>query len=99
MGALKAAFRNDITDDLLLIQLSVMMVGAYAIGLLGSCSPVHCRSIVGAAGLMCVVLAYTSGFGICLTLGWKIAGVHNLMPFLIIGIGVDDFFVICNALD
>ena len=27
------------------------------------------------------------------------AGVHNLMPFLLIGIGVDDMFVICNALD
>lgn len=26
-------------------------------------------------------------------------GVHNLMPFLLIGIGVDDMFVVANAVD
>ena len=32
-------------------------------------------------------------------LGGNVAGVHNLMPFLLIGIGVDDMFVIANAVD
>ena len=33
------------------------------------------------------------------SLGGETAGVHNLMPFLLIGIGVDDMFVIANAVD
>ena len=31
--------------------------------------------------------------------GGEVSGVHNLMPFLLIGIGVDDMFVIANAID
>lgn len=50
-------------------------------------------------GLVCVGLSYASGFGVCFLLGGETAGVHNLMPFLLIGIGVDDMFVICNAVD
>lgn len=30
---------------------------------------------------------------------YKTAGIHELIPFLLVGIGVDDIFVICNALD
>lgn len=32
-------------------------------------------------------------------LGGEVSGVHNLLPFLLIGIGVDDMFVIANAID
>ena len=59
----------------------------------------HCRLVVSLMGLLSVGLAYASGFGLCYLLGGETAGVHNLMPFLLIGIGVDDMFVICNALD
>ena len=76
-----------------------MMVATYSILFLGSCSPIHCRCFVGLCGLFCVILSYTSGFAICFYFGGEVAGVHNLMPFLLIGIGVDDMFVICNALD
>ena len=31
-------------------------------------------------------------------IGGEVSGVHNLMPFLLIGIGVDDMFVIANAI-
>ena len=75
------------------------MVATYAILMLGSCSPIHCRSTVAFAGLFCVIIAYVCGFSVCFSFGWEVTGVHNLMPFLLIGIGVDDMFVICNAID
>ena len=50
-------------------------------------------------GLICIFLSYFSGFGVMFNLGGQVAGVHNLMPFLLIGIGVDDMFVIANAID
>ena len=98
-GGLASSFRSDISDDLVLIQLSVCFVGFYAILFLGSCSPIHCRATVAIVGLLCVGIAYVCGFSVMLSYGWEIAGVHNLMPFLLIGIGVDDMFVICNAID
>ena len=45
------------------------------------------------------MLAVLSGFSICFILGWKKAEVHDAMPILMLGIGVDDMFVICNAVD
>ena len=59
----------------------------------------HCRLVVSLMGLLSVGLAYASGFGLVYLCGGETAGVHNLMPFLLIGIGVDDMFVICNAVD
>lgn len=35
----------------------------------------------------------------CFRNGYRTAGVHELVPFLIFGIGIDDIFVLCNALD
>ena len=75
------------------------MVGGYGIVFLGSCSPIHCRSTVAITGLVCVGFCYTTGYAISFWLGGKVAGVHSLMAFLLIGIGVDDMFVVCNALD
>ena len=50
-------------------------------------------------GLICIFMSYFSGFGVMFAFGGEVAGVHNLMPFLLIGIGVDDMFVIANAID
>ena len=50
-------------------------------------------------GIICIFMSYFGGFGVMFALGGKVAGVHNLMPFLLIGIGVDDMFVIANAID
>ena len=75
------------------------MVAIYTILVLGTFSAIHCRCVVSLMGLFCVLLAYTAGFGLMFLCGGLKAGVHELMPFLLIGIGVDDMFVICNSLD
>ena len=67
--------------------------------MLGTFSGIHCRLVVSLMGLFCVGLSYAAGSGLCFYLGGETAGVHNLLPFLLIGIGVDDMFVICNAVD
>ena len=76
-----------------------MIVGSYTIIFLGSCSPVHCRSSTAVFGLACVIMSYLSGFGISFLLGGEVSELHSLMPYLLIGIGVDDMFVIANAVD
>lgn len=66
---------------------------------MGSFSPIHCRGAAALITLLCVILSYTASTGICFILGGRVAGVHNLLPFLLIGIGVDDMFVISAAID
>lgn len=93
------AFISDLASDLYLIITSIVLVMCYAVVMLGSCSPVHLRCCVGFFGLLVVGISYVLGYSISGTAGSQTAAIHGLMPFLLIGIGVDDMFVICNALD
>ena len=82
-----------------MIIAGVVIIFFYSCVIVGSCSPIHMRIVVAASGIGCIILAYIGGYGICGLAGWYTSGIHNLLPFIIICIGVDDMFVVCNALD
>ena len=75
------------------------MVGTYTFIFLGSFSPIHCRSLAAFFALLSVGLAYTASNGLAIYWGGYTAGINQLLPFLLIGIGVDDAFVIASAVD
>jgi len=79
--------------------MAVNTVAIYSIIFLGSCSPIHIRACTGFCGIMTVFLSYACGSAFMFLIGGQVAGVHSLLPFLLIGIGVDDMFVIANAID
>ena len=93
------AIVEDINNDFGLIFGAIILVVVYLFLFLGTFSPTHCRCVVGLTGLICVAFAYISGFGFMYLCGGQTTGVHQLMPFLLIGIGADDMFVMCNAVD
>ena len=66
---------------------------------LGACSPIHCRLSIALFGLICIALSVFAGFGISIMVGYEQTVAHRALPILMIGIGVDDMFIICNALD
>ena len=70
------------------------MIVAYCLFTVGSCSPRGCRSNLALVGVISSGLAFLAGSGLASLLGFKVAGIHNVLPFLVIGIGVDDMFVI-----
>ena len=93
------AISKDIDYDLSLIVIAIILVGLYTFFALGNCSPMYCRCLGALCGLVCIIFAYTTGFGFMFLVGYKTDGVHSLLPFLLLGIGVDDMFVMCNAVD
>ena len=48
-------------------------------------------------GLLSVIMALVSSYGICSVSGFFITPLHNFIPFLLLGLGVDDMFVIIQA--
>ena len=44
-------------------------------------------------------LSIAAGYGISFTAGYKFSDMHGVLPFLILGLGVDDMFVIVNTID
>ena len=89
----------DFNSDLFLIQMAINMVAFYTAINIGGLSPIHCRCCVTSCGLCSVMLCYLAGFSLAFAFQFKESGVHSLMSFLLIGIGVDDMFVVCNAID
>ena len=47
-------------------------------------------------GIMVVLLSVGSAFGLCAYLKIGMTELHPVIPFLLLGIGVDDMFVIEN---
>lgn len=88
-----------LTGDIIYGVISVSLIVMYCSAFLGSCSPIHCRLLVALTGVLCVLLACAAGYGICYIYGWKGTELVSVLPVLILGIGVDDMFVICNAID
>lgn len=97
--AMRDAYETDILSDLKLVMISVGLVCVYCILFMGSCSPIHFRSIVGIYTLFCVIISTTAAAGLGFFLGARHAGIHNLLPFLLLGIGCDDMFVLVTSID
>jgi len=94
-------FGGAITGDLALVQGSYGVIFVFLGAVLGS------RIIPGAGSrwtmalgaLFTVILSTGAGFGISSAIGLFYGPVHSVLPFVLLGIGVDDVFVIVNAFD
>ena len=88
-----------IEHDKNLVFRAITLLICYSVLMLGSCSPIHCRGLISLAGLLTILLSSYAGIGLCSMLGYKKETMHDTMFVLMLGLGLDDMFVICNALD
>ena len=82
-----------------MLIIAVLLILSYSFFVLENCSPVNMRGVAALVGLSCVGLSICSGYGIAAIFGYQISRLHSLMPFLMLGLGVDDMFVIVNSID
>lgn len=90
---------KDIENNTVIIQMVIIIVAGYFIFFVGGCSPIHMRSFLAIMGLFSIGLSGASSFGFCCLVGLKVSSIHLLLPFILVGIGVDDMFVIVNAVE
>ena len=60
------------------------------------CTQQH-RTLSGLVAVISALLGYMSGAGFCYIVGLRHCSTANAVPFLIMGIGMDDTFVLMNA--
>ena len=66
---------------------------------------VNCRAkfkshvLLSLAGILAVTFGIGAGFGLVLLLGKPYVGFIGVLPFLVLGIGIDDMFIILHHLD
>ena len=90
---------NDVKYDAVFLTTAIVLITVYSYFVLGSCSPMHFRALSAMIGLTCVLLATTSGYALAFAAGFKFSRMHPVLPFMIMGIGVDDMYVIVNTID
>ena len=91
-------FGEAISGDLLLVQVSYVMAFLFLGATLGN---IRCgtgsRWSMSLAALVTVGLSTAAGFGLSSAFGLFFGPVHSLLLFILLGIGVDDAFVIVTA--
>jgi len=94
------AFSEVIRGDVLLINGAFLIMALYLVlNLGGLCHKINSRVLLAFASLLSVVLGGVAGYGLSMWFQFDYTPVHSVLPFVVLGIGVDDSFVIVNALD
>ena len=87
-------------SDVTLISVSFILMISFACFMLGKVNnPLTGHSLLASAGIFAVALGITSGFGLSLLFGIPFVSIVGVLPFLVIGIGIDDMFIIVDELD
>ena len=94
-------FGSTIQSDLQKLQIALFLILAYAALTLSKWNMGCVGSRVGVtlAGIVSIGMAIASAYGIGAYCGLFFSPLMNVLPFLLLGIGVDDMFVIVNSYD
>ena len=66
---------------------------------LGNFHLVQQRALLSIMGLLCIGGGILSSYGLCSAVGLMYSQMHSILPFMLLGIGIDDMFVIVQSLD
>lgn len=87
-------FGGAIRGDLLLLGLAVLGIAAYMTLMISPCDPVHSMIGVSLGTVGITLAAYVCTTGLGSYFGVFTSQLSNLVPFLLLGLGVDDAFVL-----
>ena len=72
-----------------------LLMGLYTVLVLGSISWTGLKVYLTLAGLFAVLLGLLVGLGVSSAMGFQVTPLHTILPFLCLGIGIDDMFTAC----
>ncbi|CAG9462334.1 unnamed protein product [Pedinophyceae sp. YPF-701] len=94
-------FGGAISSDIQLLQAAIIVLFVFATAMLSRWDQgwVGVRVAVAFYGLITIGLGIAFTIGFCSAVGLFYSPLMSVMPFLVLGIGIDDVFVIVNAMD
>eukprot|EP00753_Platysulcus_tardus_P005631 PLAT13548.1.p1 GENE.PLAT13548.1~~PLAT13548.1.p1 ORF type:complete len:988 (+),score=491.43 PLAT13548.1:88-2964(+) len=92
---LSAAIRG----DLISLNIGLFAIILYATFVLGKAHPLRGHSLLALGGVLSVVIAIGASYGLAFLTGFFSTPVTNVLPFILLGIGVDDMFVLVSAFE
>ena len=94
---------NDVSTEAIFVDVNKMVTGylimfVYTTVMLGRFNIVEQRFYLTASGLISVLMGIGIGIGITSAIGFPYIPLHVMLPFICLGIGIDDMFVIVQCL-
>lgn len=90
-------FGEAIGGDILLVQVAYIIIYFACALLIGRPCGSGSRWLVALSAILFVGMSTLAAIGLSSYFGLFYGPVHSLLPFVLLGIGVDDSFVVCNA--
>jgi patched domain-containing protein len=88
---------RSLSSDYILLAIGIFLILFFTIVTIGKPHPVRSRLFLGVMGICTVIMSITTGFGICAALGFPGTILIFILPFILIGIGIDDMFVLVDS--
>ncbi|CAB3372797.1 Hypothetical predicted protein [Cloeon dipterum] len=86
-----------IKNDAKKLSIGFIIMFIYVQLMLGRFNLVEQRAVLSLIGIGSVGMGCVVAYGICSAFGIPYGPVHNILPFLMLGIGIDDMFVIAQC--
>uniref|UniRef100_A0A0K2U8Y5 SSD domain-containing protein n=1 Tax=Lepeophtheirus salmonis TaxID=72036 RepID=A0A0K2U8Y5_LEPSM len=86
-----------ILGDVKILGIGYSIVFFYVLLMLGKFDWVGVRVYLAIAGIISVVFGIVFSIGICSAMGFFWSPMHSILPFLLLGIGIDDMFIIIQC--
>jgi len=90
---------STIFDDIKLLTSGFLIVFAYVMIMLGKLDCMEQRIYLSMAGIAGILMGLVVSYGVCSVIGLSFGPLHHVLPFLLLGIGIDDMFVIVQSWD
>ncbi|CAG0922226.1 unnamed protein product, partial [Notodromas monacha] len=90
---------NAIMGDAMKLALGYGIVFIYTASVLGKKNWTENRGLLSIVGIFSVFLSIVTSMGLCQALGVLYGPMHNMLPFLLLGIGIDDMFVVVESFE
>ncbi|XP_018402992.1 PREDICTED: patched domain-containing protein 3-like isoform X2 [Cyphomyrmex costatus] len=88
-----------VNSNMTVLFCGMSLITFYVIIMIGRCNAMQQRIYLSLMGISVVGQAILSAYGICYYMGFFYGSVHPILPFLLLGIGVDDMFIIMQSLE
>ncbi|KOC68201.1 Patched domain-containing protein 3, partial [Habropoda laboriosa] len=88
-----------LNSNLTVLCCGISLIAVYVMAMIGKCNALEQRIYLSVMGVSVVGQAILSSYGVCYYLGYSYGPIHSILPFLLLGIGVDNMFVIMQSLD
>jgi len=92
-------FGEAIRGDVLQLNIAIFLIVIYCAVCLGYCKRGGTRIALAIFGVISVGFAIVATMGLCSAFGQFWTPLHGVLPFLLLGLGVDDIFVITGGFD